>query len=99
MYYDREGNRITMDEWCQLSEQRSYKVIDRTEFHDGSFISTVWLGLDHGALSGQVGPIIFETLDFPENANMVRYATEAEAREGHAAAVAEHLAAHPELRN
>ena len=59
-------------------------------FADGKWVSTVWLGLDHGFHGGK--PIIFETMVFDkegtgEDLDQDRYTTEQQAREGHAAMV------------
>jgi hypothetical protein len=92
-YFGRDGQRITRDEYvARLSPAwtingEEYRRVAWTEIDDG-FVSTVWLGLDHGF--GEGPPLIFETmivrrgewLDFCE-----RYATEDEAIAGHATAL------------
>lgn len=75
----------------------NYKVVEQTLLPDGKFVSTVWLGLNHGRGAGL--PLIFETMVFPTQSDLGelevrRYATEAEARVGHAAMVARHGGAH-----
>jgi len=56
-----------------------------TRFQDGSYISTVFLGIDHSSnrLSGP--PILFETMVFggPKDGLKRRYATWDEAETGH----------------
>lgn len=89
--------------WAQWTEQ-SYKSgvrhIARDELPDGHWVSTVFLGLDHNVdriLDPEAGhlPILFETMVFNDygqldtNWSCERYATRAEALEGHAAALVE----------
>lgn len=77
-----------------------YEHADRhvawTEFEDGTFVSTVFLGLDHSFSNGVGPPILFETMigkhDRETSANtwedhQWRYATWQEAEAGHKAAV------------
>jgi hypothetical protein len=83
MYYDREGNSITLWEWCRRVEDMEYKVVAIAEIQDAR-VSTVWLGLDHN-FSGQGPPLIFETMIFGGEMDeyMWRWSTEAEALAGH----------------
>jgi hypothetical protein len=75
-YYDRQGfpiPAILEDEpggrgwimptlvWAQMREQPDYPIVAVDELPDGSRLSTVWLGLDHG-YGGR--PLIFETMRF-----------------------------------
>jgi hypothetical protein len=55
----------------------------RTEIGGGVFVSTVFLGTDHGWGSGK--PVLWETMVFggPLNEEQVRYHTRAEALAGH----------------
>lgn len=96
LYYDRQGQPITLHEWAAKMNDDAYKRVAITECA-GVMVSTVWLGLDHSF--GSTGPpVIFETMVFAsENAPEAlaasdgeewRYATEAEAMEGHRAVVA-----------
>lgn len=64
-YYDRQGQPITMDEWGRLIGDLEYKIIRQTPLFDGTFISTVWLGIDYGF--GYGPPLIFETMVFPND--------------------------------
>ncbi len=87
-YFDRDNDRITMGEWSVLfGRGESYRRI-RVDELGKWMVSTVWLGLDHGELNGHRQ--IFETMVFHEEADdgeghlTQRYATEAEARDGHA---------------
>ena len=78
-----------------MFEDVRYRVVELTTFPDGSLVSTVWLGLDHGF--GEGAPVIFETMDIPGQSIQQRYTTEEEARAGHVRAVAQYLELHPEL--
>jgi hypothetical protein len=110
MYYDRQGFPIPSDGrfpvvimWATQMEAEATKRVALDELPDGSELSTVWLGLDHGMMGP---PLIFETmrfapgdgcrpnLPFPdpfgepdEETGQLRYTTEEEA-----------LAAHHEIR-
>jgi hypothetical protein len=87
MHYDRLGVPITLRQWCDLVEDPEYKRVASTTVGRW-WISTVWLGLDHGFLPGMPRQI-FETMVFDADRNvsedweMRRYATEDEARQGH----------------
>ena len=86
--YDRDGHEITFEEARSLFGNFEYKVIDQTTLPGGVWVSTVWLGLDHG-FGESARPLIFETMVFPSTYNLLevdcrRYATEDEARAGHA---------------
>ena len=90
MYYDRQGQPMTLHEWGQAFEQpRSLaNTMLRGPARGSKWVSTVWLGLDH-RFDGDGPPLIFETMVF-RSGSMVeldvrRYATEDEARAGHAA--------------
>lgn len=86
-YYDRNGDPMSMLDWTRRFEDNTYKRVAFDQVGDID-ISTVWLGLDHN-FSGTGSPLIFETIVFggpPDVDNETqRYATEAEARAGHAA--------------
>lgn len=85
MYYDRQGQPMTLNEWTQAVEQPRH--IAKTTLKS-TWVSTVWLGLDH-RFGGDGPPLIFETMVFHRGSmlglDVRRYATEAEALEGHAA--------------
>jgi len=85
--YDRKGQPIDDAEWYRLHSDFSYRVIEQTTLPDGTFVSTVWLGLDHHF--GREPPFIFETMVFPNkdsrnDRECRRYSTEEDARAGHA---------------
>lgn len=83
-FFDKNRNLISLEDWQELFANPKYKRVKYTALHDGTTISTVWLGLPHGY--GPDGPQIFETLvthtDSDEE-EMYRYATEAKAKEHH----------------
>lgn len=89
-YYDRNGE--PMDMLDPRTIDADYKRIDATTLPDGKWVSTVWLGLNHRWDDGP--PLIFESMLFESeetlggDLDVARYATEAEARAGHADMVA-----------
>lgn len=94
MYYDKDGTPLDVMEWGKKIENRAYKRVAETTLPDGKWVSTVWLGLDHG-FHGTV-PLIFETMVFSSKEDMLnvvdmeRYPTTEQAEEGHKAMVAKH---------
>jgi hypothetical protein len=92
-YYDRDGQRISLRQWCELLNDPDYKLIQQTRINGRWLVSTVWLGLDHSFhFREPVIPLIFETMIFDQgpgtkhpflDLDMERYSTEAAAREGH----------------
>lgn len=83
--YNRQGERISRDEWLRLRSDNDNRIVAR-DYVGEILISTVWLGLDHNWGDGP--PHIFETMAFPSEDNlnemyMERYATEDDALEGH----------------
>src|SRR5688572_4412973 len=92
LYYDRSGNPIDSITWATIREHQNPQVTI-TRFSDGSWLSTVWLGLDH-RFGGDGPPIIFESMYFPQadsyqNEDCRRYCTESEAILGHAEMIQE----------
>lgn len=88
MYYDRNGNPMTLEEWAIASS--STRSIQRTMLKGPArgtkWVSTVWLGLDHQFCSGPL--LIFETMAFTRYGDDLcqeRYSTQEEARAGHTA--------------
>lgn len=70
--YDRQGNPITIEQWGELRKGESggpndYKRVAETTVGP-LWVSTVWLGLDHGFRWDQDDepycPLIFETMAF-----------------------------------
>lgn len=71
-YYDKAGFPIPAVDgveptlvWAQMMEDLDYKRVAYDELPDGSYLSTVWLGLDHS--HGLGPPLIFETMRFPND--------------------------------
>jgi len=96
---DAAGNPVPepdLFKWGRWLEENFFnRQIARTELPDGHVVSTVFLGLDHGhgGLFGDREPILFETRAFNDYGSVyeefcdARYATRAEALEGHRTAV------------
>ena len=61
-YYDKDGLPISMKSWVTLFETESYRVVKQDEAKDGSWVSTVWMGLNHSITPGKLK--IFETMAF-----------------------------------
>lgn len=82
---DADG-KLPTKEYFDWLESQEGKII-KQETVNGHWISTVFLGIDHGF--GREGPpVVFETMIFPNAENMHekdcwRYATHQEALEGH----------------
>lgn len=103
LYFDRKGRPISMERWMELSENRVYKVLDRTEINENVHVSTIWIGLDHSFSFERSKPVIFETMVFRrlskphtsigghvhdfDEDGCWRYSTEEEAIAGHDRAV------------
>jgi|SRR5215468_6543582 len=67
-YFDRQGFPIPGDGerdptlvWARMHSDLDYCRVAYDDLPDGSYLSTVWLGLDHG-FGGP--PLIFETMRF-----------------------------------
>lgn len=89
-YYDKGGNRLSLDEWGSKFEDQDYKIVKQERIGD-YFISTVWVGLDMftGNMFGggpDFGIHIFESMVFDkenEGIEQMRYATLVQAQHGH----------------
>lgn len=102
MYFNRQGQPIGLGDWAVLFEDRSYQILVQTWTLSGAWVSTVWLGMDHGFRAIDGGPpIIFETMAWSDGNDMLqdRYATESEAIAGHEATVAKFGGRDPNPRN
>lgn len=93
--YNREGVRISLDEWAMLFSEGRSAADPTAGYHRVAYdmvgpftISTVWRGLDaREYLGGE--PLIFETAVMsPSGDQILRHATEAEAQHVHAEVVA-----------
>jgi hypothetical protein len=89
-YYLNEDHTIrpcSLYEWSEQLEKlhRSGNNHVAEETINGMWISTVWIGLNHGY--GEDEPLLFETMVFPENRYdqnyCDRYSTWSEAVNGH----------------
>ncbi len=83
-YFDRQGNPISLKKFAMLFEDVDYRLIRQTNIGD-VFVSTVWMGIDHG-FGYSDWPIIFETMVFGighGDEEQYRYATEEEAISHH----------------
>lgn len=102
-WYDRDGEPLPMLPANDLLTDFDYKMIKQDVYvleGEPVQVSTVWLGLDHNWWPGG-RPKIFETMIFGGKLHLEcwRYSTEAEARDGHEAAVLILLAAYAEPTN
>lgn len=96
-YYNKQGEPISSIEWTSLLtvDGGKYRIVDRTTLPNGTYISTVWLGLDHNYsfLGYNHAPLIFETMVFNSpppwegEEYQERYSTLKEAKAGHKEAV------------
>lgn len=83
LYFDKEGQPISHDEWASLFQDMDYRVVAKDEVGTAR-VSTVWLGINH-RYDDSGPPIIFETLVFEGalDGEMWRYETEQAALAGH----------------
>ena len=95
LFYARNGEEITLEQWGPLMNDIAYKRVAMDTFPSGRWVSTVWLGMDHSfSFDGKkVPPLIFETMVFDGTGSgleedLERYSTEEQAREGHQRIVA-----------
>ena len=89
MYYDKNGEKITLENWVKKFEIFDYR---RVGMYENCLvkISTVWLGLDHSFGCGKIK--IFETMVFSKwtghgDLYCARYTTLKQAEAGHKIAV------------
>ena len=91
IYYDRQGQPMTMHQWAEKFEDEEYTHIARDVIGPDApidpapliTVSTVWRGVNHNWRNDE--PLIYETLIIGGgyDATGMRYATEKQAREGH----------------
>ncbi|MFI9271919.1 hypothetical protein ACIGXM_14530 [Kitasatospora sp. NPDC052896] len=95
-WYDRRGRLVDTLTATRLLDDQGYKRVARTKITStvdltSYDVSTVWVGLDYNWLGHGV-PLIFETMVFggtpDQDTSCWRYATEDDARAGHAEVVA-----------
>jgi hypothetical protein len=61
--FDKQGNPLTLGDFCELIADPDYKILQQEHLHPKMFLSTVWLGTDHG-WGERHKPVIFETMLF-----------------------------------
>jgi hypothetical protein len=91
LYYILENGKIknaTFWEWMKWFNDIDNRRIDFTEFDDGSYVSTVCLGIDHGFCFDDFlkhRPILFESMVFGGKLDQFqwRYSTLGESKQGH----------------
>ena len=86
-YYDRDGKKITQEEWQEKVADIEYQRVGHFEtLANGEKISvaTIWVGMNQSFVPNQE-PVIFETMVFGGRNNGLcrRYSTELEALVGH----------------
>lgn len=88
MWFNKAGEPISVAQWEVLHRDETYLRVASDHVGPDLWVSTVWLGIDHGFGRGH-RPIIFETMIFGGSMDTEcwRYATEAEAIAGHAEAL------------
>lgn len=92
-YYDRSGARIGLRAWAALWNDDDYRTVERTDVGRVTVI-TAWFGHDlQGRFDRQPPPIFGTITRFNDGSGLWghedEWITEAEARVGHAARVAE----------
>lgn len=91
-YYDKQGHPISAQQWAGLRSTENFDTycLLSSDQIGNSWVSTVWLGVNH-RLGSPGAPLIFETAVFgyPKAGKhqSVLYCTEDTAREGHRRAV------------
>jgi hypothetical protein len=86
MYYNFDHNPTSLRKWAEERRQYPERVlIDVTVLGDEAYVSTIFLGLDHGFGLNPTGPILYETAVFDKDRviEMDRYATREAAQAGH----------------
>ena len=92
MHYILEGKRVVechdLVEWARRFGDSEARRVAEDHLSLNVYVSTVFLGLDHGFQDGP--PLLFETMVFggPLDQAQWRYSTWEEAEAGHAEAVA-----------
>lgn len=92
-YFDKEGRAMSMMEWSARFGDDDYRRVGADEVGP-YYVSTVWLGIDHG-FGRTALPLIFETMVFgpggaSDELEQERVATLEEARAVHAKHVAKY---------
>lgn len=89
IFQDKEGNKISLDDYIELIKNPHYKIISQ-EIVGDKFVSTVWLGIPHIGNGSLDDEFYFETMVFQgihvadgESLAMYRYKTKEDAEKGH----------------
>lgn len=88
MFFDKKGEPIEFSELAELAECPSYRIVARNNFDDGSFLSTIWTGINMSMRDSKKE--IFETMYFSKDQsifNVGRWSTEEEALKQHGEAL------------
>jgi hypothetical protein len=85
-YYDRDGQPVTRARYRELLDTPGYARVALTRLRDGSYLSTVWGGVDHGVPGHR--PPLFETQHLPSGEKWTYHSLQ-EARDMHFALVRE----------
>ena len=83
-FKDKLGKVINLQEFGKLFEDKEYRRVGSTRLWNGDWVSTVWLGINHGFGTGP--ELWFETMvfDFKRNEKyQTRYTTLHQSEQGH----------------
>ena len=88
LFYDRQLVPLELLKWAELMGDDDYRRIAFAS-HEGTTVSTVWVGFDLNPFPLSSAPLIFETMVFggEEDHLTLRWPTEDTARAGHAEVV------------
>lgn len=96
-YYLLDENKIpyevSLEEGLKLYDNPDMKIVKQNKFKNGVFVSTVFLGIDHGWFADKDNinykPLLFETMIFEGEYNgyQERYTSYTDALEGHQKAI------------
>lgn len=85
-----EPVEVGLTEWAKWFGEIANRIVARDTLPDGTLVSTVFLGIDHGFREG-LPPMLWETMAFPGSdatnqfeGEMRRYRSRANALAGHA---------------
>lgn len=92
-FFDKNGEEMTLEDFLFFADIDDYKRVASYTFRDGTWVSTVWLGINH-QYNPDKPPLIFETMVFNSGSDgslgeeleefTERYSTLEDARLGHA---------------
>lgn len=84
LFWDRDGQPMSSDEWDARMYDLAYKHVAVTAINDRVHVSTVWMGIDHN-FGDEGPPLIFETMVFGGGSDNLtrRYPTLEAAEAGH----------------